>query len=184
MKIDKTRFSTLAENWALVERHFNEVYGRVDWSRTDDMFCCRSCYSMLFKEGYLQSQKPSGENVIENEVARPSELTTSPQAPPSVSICYRTRKRFSYETQRDSEDKKQCIICCTAKKDTKGKCIPVKIITSGNVQPKKHNTEETLLKFAKIHLKHQTKYNNTAERILLVAATTSLFAADVGCYLK
>ena len=128
----------------------------------------------FFKEGYLQSQKPLEENVIENEVARPSELTPLPQAPPPVSIRSSSCKRFSYEMQRDSEDKKQCIICCTAKKDTKGKCIPVTIITLRNVESKKRIAEETLIKFANIPLKHQTKYTDAAKRIILIAATTPL----------
>ena len=40
--------------------------------------------------------------------------------------------------------------------------------------------EETLRKYADIHFKHNTKYKDAAERILLVGGTSSLFSADVG----
>ena len=147
VKLDKTKFSILAKSWALVEHHFNEVYGRVDWTGAGDMFCCRSCYSMFFKEGYLQNQKPLEENVFEDE--GPSELTPPPQTPPPVSIRSSLRKKISYETQRDCEEKKQCVICCTVKKDTKGRIIPVTIITLRNVESKKHVAEETLVNLRK-----------------------------------
>ena len=44
--------------------------------------------------------------------------------------------------------------------------------------------EDTLIKFARIHVKHNTKYKDAAERILLDASTNSLFTADVGYHLK
>ena len=119
--------------------------------------------------------------------SNPSSQDLSPPPPlqptPSRSS---SRKRCTYETDRYEEGKKQCIICCSVKKDAKGKTIPVNLITLRSTETNSHLAEEKLVKFAKIHQKHNTKYKDSAERILLVAGTNSLFTADVGyhkeCY--
>ena len=46
---------------------------------------------------------------------------------------------------------------------------------------KQHLAEETLIRFAKIHINLNTCFKESAERILLITSTKSLFAADV-CY--
>ena len=154
IKFDKSKFENLAARWALVDHDYNEVYKRVDWTMVD-MFCCRSCYSMFYKEDYLKCQKQLEEIVENTVVPSPPELTTPS---PPVPVRSSTRKRCTYETQRHDEIKKQCIICLAKKKDSKSKLIPVTIITLQDTDTKIHQAEETLLKFAKIHQKLGTKY--------------------------
>ena len=108
--------------------------------------------------------------------------TPSPDIPPPPQLPVRSsaRKRCAYETRRDIEGKRHCIICCERKNDTKGRLVPVTIITLRSMESNKHLTEETLKKFNSFHLKHGTKYKDAAERIMSIDGTTSLFTANVG----
>ena len=98
-----------------------------------------------------------------------------------VSLRSSSRKRCRYETNRLNDDEKKCIICNGDKTDKKGHLLPVVIIT---LRPEGtdtvHLAEQTLLKFAKIHQKHETRYKEAAERIFVTRGVRPLFNSDVG----
>ena len=79
LTIGKHKFETLARKRELVDQHYNKVIKRVDWSR-EEMLCCRSCYSVLFKEDYLGKQKVLEVNLSESlQIFTPLESTPPPQ---------------------------------------------------------------------------------------------------------
>ena len=180
IKVTTEKFKTLAVQWELVDHHFNKVQKRVDWS-SKEMYSCRTCYSMFFKEEYLKGQDLLLEKKNESRTDEDrEEVNTSSDSPAPLELRSSSRNRLSYETQKDVPEKMRCIICCSTKNNKKGKTVPVTSISLRSISSKKHVAEDTLLKFAEIHVKQETKFKEAAERILLVAANKSLFAADVG----
>ena len=94
-----------------------------------------------------------------------SEASVSAEAPPVV-IIKSSRKRLSYETDRNDDEKASCIICNEEKKE-KGRTVPITVITLQDEETKKHYAEETLLKYADIHVRHNTSFKVAGERIFV-----------------
>jgi hypothetical protein len=85
---------------------------------------------------------------------------------------------LAYTSSWQKEEKKRCIICNDDKWE-KGRLIPVQTITLTD------KAEATLAEYANLHVKdNNAKYIAGANRILIILATTSLFAADVGYHKK
>ena len=75
-------------------------------------------------------------------------------------------------------DDRNCIIC-NGIKNEKGRKVSLLSMTLKKHRNENHRAEETLTKFANIHIQNDTKYKDAARRILLQENVTTLFAANV-----
>ena len=175
---DKEKVKARAKQWNQYDHEYSKVFNKVDWSQPS-ITQCDSCRRQFHSDSFMGSQEKQVEEST-STVTSPITTPTLVAASDAVPARYSSRKRCSYDTKRDVEEEKKCIICKTTKKDGKGRNIPVTLITLRDAKDNDHVAEKTLLEFAKIHVKHNTIYKEAAERILLVKTTKSLFNADVG----
>ncbi len=180
--IDAESFKKQALEWKVREHEFNKVYNKINWARKD-FAQCRTCRGSFFDDHIKDSQKKLPETpTVQDPVpeAPPISATSeSDEIEDSIATVQQrsSRKRQSYDTQRDDDEEMECVICKTDKRDGKGRKIPITLITLRDVNDsnKIHIAEKTLVQFSKIHLKHNTIYKDAAERILLILTTKSLW---------
>ena len=65
---------------------------------------------------------------------------------------------------------------------TKGRLDHLQNISLKGTVHRNYKEEDTLKEYAEIHLKSNKRFISSANRILLVLGTSSLFAADASCH--
>ena len=110
------------------------------------------------------------------------ENTTMEDTTSIHSICKSSRKLTQYKS---SLEDKNCIISNEIKYQ-KGSKVSLISMTLKKHGKENHQAEETLTKFANIHIQNDTKYKDAAQRILLQQNVSTLFTANVSyhkdCY--
>ena len=86
---------------------------------------------------------------------------------------------------KSSLDNRNCVICNEIKYVKGRKASPLSM-TLKKHEKENYQEEETLTKFATIHIQNDTKYKDAAQRILLQQNVSTLFATNVSyhkdCY--
>ena len=130
-KVVNSVFKSKAEAWSRRIYDWNKVYARVDWSN-NEYFVCNPCYSTFYHDHYLKTL-PEIETECPQEPPSSQLSPTVDDSASSSSIISKplrssSRKRSSYETNREVAEEKICIICNSVKKD-KGRIIQPTIIS-------------------------------------------------------
>ena len=162
-------FKEYAQRWKDREHDYSKVFDLVDWNNNQQKMAHKSCKGSFFKESYLQSQRTTLENSLDE---------TENEAPTSDSneTCLRKSSRKSLQYQSTQVERK-CIIC-NEDRFIKGRLVPLQNVSLA--RDGRYKAEETLKEFASIHLQNNNKkYVDGANRILLTLNTASLFAANV-----
>ena len=104
---DLASFKFYSEKWKSVGHKYNEIFGFVDWNKTDEKYAHKACKSTFFKESFLNSQQLT-ENV-------PNENGTLSTPSPSIEIVSQptsvrksTRQNLLYKSNQIEE---KCMIC-------------------------------------------------------------------------
>ena len=122
----------------------------IGWTRTDHSICV-TCKSKFFHDKWRETI-PKKEILLSPPLDEAISSTSFinipvPEETPRV-VRSSSRKRNSYETNRNVEEEKKCIICNSVKKDKKGRIVPVTIITLKDKGNPEHLAEATLLRYA------------------------------------
>ena len=138
--IKKEVLKALSLRWEKTDvTRFNKIHGTLDWYRTNDFKTCVNCRGTFAHEAYLAGkEKESKIECVDNtqSTSNHSEGSVSAEALPVV-IRKSSRKRLSYETDRNDDEKASCIICNEEKKE-KGRTVPITVITLQDEETKKH----------------------------------------------
>ena len=141
----------------------------------------KACKGTFFKESFLISKEKEAATVA--SVSKTTDENTTIEDTTNIhSIRKRSRKLTQYKS---SLDDRTCIICNEIKYK-KGRKVSFLSMTLKKHGKENHPAEETLTKFANIHIQNNTKYKDAAERILLQQNVSTLFAGNVSfhkdCY--
>ena len=141
----------------------------------------KTCKGTFFQESFLISKEKEAATVA--SVSNNTDENTTIEDTTSIhSIRKSSRKLTQYKS---SLDDRNCIICNGIKYE-KGIKVPLLSMTLRRHGKENHQAEETLTKFANIHIQNDTKYKDATQRILFQQNVTTLFAANVSyhkdCY--
>ena len=172
---DLASFKFYSGKWKSVDHKYNKVFSFVDWNNTDEKYAHKACKSTFFKESFLNSQRLTENSPNEKDtLSIPSPSVQTESQPTSVRRS--TRQNLLYKS---NQIERMCIIC------NNHRYINRRLDQLINTALKRavdgtYVAESTLKEYAEIHLKlDNEKYIDSANRILLVLGTSSLFAADV-----
>ena len=179
---DLASFKLYSEKWKSVDHKYNKVFGFADWNNTDEKYAHKACKSKFFKESLLDLQRLTESSPNENDTLSTPSPSVQRESQ-STSVWKSTRQNLLYKS---NQIERKCIIC-NNHRYIKGRLDQLIKIALKRAVDGTYVAESTLKEYAEIHLKlDNEKYIDSANRILLVHGTSSLFAADVlyhkSCY--
>ena len=179
---DLASFKFYSEKWKSVDHKYNKVFGFVDWNNTDEKYAHKACKSTFLKNLFLT--RKNWQKILRMKMTLyPALVLLFKQSQPT-SVRKSTRQNLLYKSNQIEPNK--CIIC-NNHRYIKGQLDQLINIALKRAVDGTYVAESTLKEYAEIHLKlDNEKYIDSANRILLVLGTSSLFAADVSyhksCY--
>ena len=133
-----------------------------------------ACKRTLFKESFHISKEKEAATVA--SVSNNTDENTTIEDMTSIhSIRKSSRKLTQYNSSLDNRNR----IMCNEIKYEQGRKVSLLSMTLKKHGKGNRHAEGTLTKFANIHIQNDTKYKDTAQRILLQPNVSTLFIANV-----
>ena len=154
-------FKETALCWKNCSYGYKRVHALVDWEKGEKL-AHKACKGTFFKESFLISKEKKATTVA--SVSNNTDENTTIEDTTSIhSIRKSSRKLTQYKS---SLDDRNCIICNGIKYERGRKVSSLSMILRKH-EKENHQAEETLTKFANIHIQNDTKYKDAAQRFLL-----------------
>ena len=134
----------------------------------------KACKGTFFKESFLISKEKEAATVA--SVSNNTDENTTIEDSTSIHSIHKSSRKL---TQHKSSLDDRNLIICNEIKYGKGRKVSLLSMTSKKHGKENHQAEESLTKFANIHIQNDTRYKDAAERILLQQNVRTLFAATV-----
>ena len=156
------------------------MHALVDWEKGGKMVH-KACKGTFFKESFLISKEKEASTVT--IVSNNTDENTTIQDTTSIHSIHKSSRNLTQ--YKSSLDDTNCIMCNGIKYE-KWRKVSSLSMTLRKHGKENHQAEETLTKFANIHIQNDTKYKDAAQRILLQQNVSTLFATNVSyhkdCY--
>ena len=150
-----------ALRWKNCSYEYKRIHALVDWEKGEKIGH-KACKGTFFKKSFLISKEKEAATVA-SASNNTDENTTIEHTTSIHSICKSSRKLTQYKSSLDGRN---CIICNGIKYE-KGRKVSLLSMTLRKHGKGNHHPEETLTKFANIHIQNDTKYKDAAQRMIL-----------------